>query len=98
MGKSSKWQAIKSKIENEEPKVDKELAFDPIDTQKELDEIEKMTYDPNNTAREMEVLRNTLIGAPVKLPAQLADQEKNLGADDTLFEIDDPEPNAPKMP
>ncbi|QLZ68589.1 hypothetical protein FOLKNPGA_01368 [Legionella sp. PC1000] len=97
MGKVNKWDQIKANAEKEAPKVDikSDLDFDPIDTEEELRKIEKMTHDANDTQREMEVLRNTSVGAPVRLPAQISGQENNLGADDTSFEIDAPKPNTP---
>lgn len=97
MGKVNKWDKIKANAEKEAPKVDikADLDFDAIDTEEELRKIEKMTHDANDTQREMEVLRNTSVGAPVRLPAQISDQENNLGTDDTSFEIDDPKPNTP---
>ncbi|KTD41737.1 hypothetical protein [Legionella parisiensis] len=99
MGKSNrKWEQIKATAEKEELNIDKELSYDPIDTQKELDEIERINHDPNNTMDEMRSLRNTLVGAPVRLPAQISDQENNLGDNNTAFEIDDPAPESPKIP
>ncbi|STY28895.1 Uncharacterised protein [Legionella wadsworthii] len=85
MGKS-KWHDLKSKAD----KID----FDPIDTKEELDAIERLNIDPNETHHEMSVLRNTQIGSAT-LPAKLDDQRKNLGADDTTLEnsINTPKPS-----
>ncbi len=92
--KKSKWHEIK-KLDTQEKLGNDELTYDPIDTKKELDEIEKITYDSNDTRREMEVLTNTLVGA-THLPAQLMNQKNPLDPNDTPAETEDLEPNAPK--
>ncbi|CAM2739567.1 hypothetical protein LEAN103870_00695 [Legionella anisa] len=104
MGNSKRWEQVKANAEKEKPKVDNKLIdpdldldFDAIDTAKELRKIEKITHDPNNTRDEMDALRNTLVGGPVRLPAQLEDQENNLGVKDTPIETQDLKPNSPKV-
>ncbi|WP_454783201.1 hypothetical protein [Legionella sp. WA2022007384] len=90
--KNSKWHELKMK-HDKELNNDK-MNYDPIDTKKELDEIEKINFDPNDTRREMDVLTNTRVGA-THLPAQLMNQRNPLDPVDTPTETEELE-NAPK--